>query len=51
MIEVISIVFISAGFLFFIATSVGVVRLPDFYCRMHAPTKAATLGLALFALG
>lgn len=37
--------------LFFLASAIGVVRLPDFYCRMHAPTKAATLGLALLALG
>jgi len=26
--------------------SLGLLRLPDFYCRLHAPTKAATLGLA-----
>ena len=39
------------GALFFLASAIGIVRLPDFYCRMHAPTKAATLGLALFALG
>ena len=39
------------GALFFLASAIGVIRLPDFYCRMHAPTKAATLGLALFALG
>lgn len=33
--------------LMFVA-SLGVLRLPDFYIRAHAPTKAVTLGL--FAL-
>ena len=39
------------GALFFLASAIGVIRLPDLYCRMHAPTKAATMGLTLFALG
>lgn len=26
--------------------SIGLVRLPDFYTRMHAPTKATTLGVS-----
>ena len=36
-----------AGALFFLAAGVGLLRLPDFYTRAHAPTKAATLGLLL----
>jgi multicomponent Na+:H+ antiporter subunit G len=32
------------GFFLFVG-SFGVVRLPDVYCRMHAATKATTLGL------
>jgi multicomponent Na+:H+ antiporter subunit G len=39
-----------AGTLFMFVASLGVLRLPDFYARIHAPTKAATLGLA-FLLG
>ncbi len=39
------------GALFFLAAVVGLLRLPDFYTRAHAPTKAATLGLLLTALG
>lgn len=35
-----------AGTLFMALASLGVLRLPDFYARIHAPTKAATLGLA-----
>ena len=25
--------------------AVGLIRLPDFYMRLHAPTKASTLGV------
>ncbi|WP_437515403.1 monovalent cation/H(+) antiporter subunit G [Sorangium sp. So ce1099] len=34
-----------AGTFFMFVASLGVLRLPDFYARIHAPTKAATLGL------
>jgi multicomponent Na+:H+ antiporter subunit G len=36
---------IALGVFFMFLSSVGVLRLPDFYSRLHAPTKAATLGL------
>ena len=39
------------GALLFLAAAVGLLRLPDFYTRAHAPTKAATLGLLLAAAG
>lgn len=39
------------GSLFFLTAAIGLLRLPDFYTRAHAPTKAATLGLLLCALG
>jgi len=39
------------GSLFFLTAAVGLLRLPDFYSRAHAPTKAATLGLLLCASG
>ncbi|WP_430460391.1 Na+/H+ antiporter subunit G [Thalassolituus sp. LLYu03] len=32
------------GFFVFIG-SVGLIKLPDFYTRLHAPTKATTLGI------
>lgn len=38
-----ALVLIAAFFL--VVGSVGMVRLPDFYMRLHAPTKASTLGL------
>ena len=40
-----------AGSLFFLTAAVGLLRLPDFYTRAHAPTKAATLGLLLCGSG
>ncbi|WP_170229144.1 monovalent cation/H(+) antiporter subunit G [Polyangium fumosum] len=33
------------GVCFMFLASLGVLRLDDFYARIHAPTKAATLGL------
>jgi multicomponent Na+:H+ antiporter subunit G len=36
---------IIVGVFFMFVASLGVLRLPDFYSRLHAPTKAATLGL------
>ena len=33
------------GTAFMLTSSIGLVRLPDFYTRMHGPTKAATLGV------
>jgi multicomponent K+:H+ antiporter subunit G len=34
---------IGAGFT--LVGSIGLVKLPDFYMRLHAPTKATTLGV------
>lgn len=39
------------GALFFLASAIGLLRLPDFFCRVHAPTKAGTLGIILLGLG
>jgi multicomponent Na+:H+ antiporter subunit G len=36
---------IIVGVFFMFVGSLGVLRLRDFYMRIHAPTKAATLGL------
>jgi multicomponent K+:H+ antiporter subunit G len=38
------------GSFLFLAGAIGLVRLPDFYSRMHASTKAASLGIPLVAL-
>ena len=39
------------GGLFFIAGLVGLLRFPDVYSRIHAVTKADTLGLGFVAFG
>jgi multicomponent Na+:H+ antiporter subunit G len=38
------------SFWIFVA-ALGLVRLPDLFCRMHAATKASTLGLLFLFLG
>ena len=37
--------FLIAGSFFLLVGAVGLARLPDFFMRIHAPTKASTLGL------
>lgn len=49
--ELIASALIGLGAFFFVAGTVGLLRFPDLYCRLHALTKADNLGLALVALG
>lgn len=42
---------IGAGVAFFVVGSIGVLRFPDVYTRIHALTKADNLGLGLVVLG
>jgi multicomponent Na+:H+ antiporter subunit G len=51
LIDVYTIVAVSLGAFFFLAGSVGLLRLPDAYSRLHALTKADNLGLALIVFG
>jgi len=37
--------FLVAGGFFALAGAIGLARLPDFFMRLHAPTKATTLGV------
>ena len=52
MLQAFIIIFLLAGLFFFAVGVVGLLRLPDVFCRMHATTKCDTLGagLMLFAL-
>ena len=36
---------------FFLAGTLGLLRFPDVFCRLHALTKADNLGLGLIVLG
>lgn len=44
-------VLILAGVGFYLAGTVGLLRFPDVYSRLHALTKADNTGLGLLALG
>lgn len=39
------------GAFFALVGSIGLARLPDFYMRLHGPTKATTLGVGGIILG
>ncbi|MDM0105436.1 monovalent cation/H(+) antiporter subunit G [Variovorax sp. J22R24] len=49
--DIFTIVAICAGAFFFLAGSVGLLRFPDTFTRLHALTKADNLGLGLVVLG
>ena len=51
LLDLFSIVAIVAGAFFFLAGSVGLLRFPDAYTRLHALTKADNLGVALVVIG
>lgn len=51
MADIITIVTTAAGAFFFVAGSVGLLRFPDVFSRLHALTKADNLGLGLVAIG
>ena len=42
---------VSAGALFFLAGTIGLLRFPDSLTRLHALTKVDNLGLGLVVLG
>ncbi|MFT5420612.1 MAG: multicomponent Na+:H+ antiporter subunit G [Candidatus Endobugula sp.] len=46
-----TVVMTASGLLFFFAGSVGLLRFPDAFCRLHALTKADNLGLGLIIFG
>lgn len=42
---------LGAGVFFLLVGSIGLIRLPDFYSRIHAAAKGDTLGLGLAVIG
>jgi multicomponent Na+:H+ antiporter subunit G len=44
-------ILVGVGAFFFLAGTVGLLRFPDLYCRLHALTKADTLGLGFITAG
>jgi multicomponent Na+:H+ antiporter subunit G len=51
LVDVVSILLISVGLFFFLGGTVGLLRFPDVYSRLHALTKADNLGLGLIVVG
>lgn len=48
---IITAVFIAIGCFFVVVASIGVVRFPDFYSRVHPAGKADTLGQMMILVG
>ena len=51
MINYLTMALMIAGLFFFFATTIGLLRFPDFYSRMHAAGKGDTLSSLLILLG
>lgn len=49
--ETLSFALLCTGVSFFLAGTVGLLRFPDVYTRLHALTKVDNLGLGLIVLG
>ena len=46
-----AVIFIIGGVFFFFVGTVGLVRMPDVFCRLHATTKCDTMGSSLSLIG
>ena len=51
MINIIGLIFIAIGLTFDVFGCLGLVRLPDVYCRLQAATKCVTLGTCSILFG
>ena len=49
--EMLSIIFIVPGLFFLIVAAIGVIRLPDVFCRSHAVSLTDSLGAFLMLVG
>lgn len=45
-VEIVVCALLLLGGAFVLLGSFGLMRLPDFFCRLHTPTKATTLGMS-----
>jgi len=51
LLDIVTVLAVLAGAVFFLAGTVGLLRFPDSLTRLHALTKADNLGLGLVVLG
>jgi len=49
--DILSILCMLGGFFFFATATLGLLRLPDFYARLHATGKGDTLAVVLSLMG
>ena len=49
--EIIAVILLVCSLFFFLASAIGMIRLLDFYSRLHASGNSETLGLMLSCLG
>lgn len=49
--DILSAFFLAAGSFFCLVGGIGLLRMPDFYTRMHAASVTETLGAGLMLLG
>ena len=49
--EIFAGLFMAGGAFFLLASAIGMLRLPDFYCRLHASGNGETMGVMLSFLG
>ena len=50
-VEILVVFFLIAGALFMLLASIGLIRFPDTYMRLHASTKSTSLGMLLILFG
>ena len=51
LLDIFTVLLVSAGAFFFLAGTVGLLRFPDTLTRLHGLTKADNLGLGLVVIG
>ncbi len=49
--DILTIILLLGGAFFFLAGTIGLLRFPDVYTRLHALTKADNVGLGLIVTG
>ncbi len=49
--DILVVLLLVTGMVFFLGASVGIIRMPGFYCRLHPAGKLDTLGILSMVMG
>jgi len=49
--DILTYIFCATGVIFFLGGTIGILRCPDLYARLHPSTKGDTLGACMVAFG